>query len=242
MGTFHVFVPEFGPLIKKAEKLISKSRKYYGEMDLTQVDPHIINETMQNLPKPGKEVLSLLEKQQPYFEKNGLPYPAYPAQNSVFNLYSELTMSMWRKKILIGSLDEELLKIAMKNNIPIGGIESFNDQIEIMKSIDYDKMEKQIIKMLTKPKLFSSNMDYLLSTYLKGKMNILSKKSKDSSNGNKKLMVKDRNRIFADTITQICEESDLNFISFGAGHLGGKGGVIHRLKKAGFKVKKVKLD
>lgn len=238
MGTFHVFVPEFSPLIEKAEKLISKCSHYYGEMDLTQVDPLIINETMQSLPRPGKEVLYLLENQQPYFEKMGLPFPAYPAQNSIFNLYSELTMSMWRKKILVGSLDEELIKIAMKNHIPIGGIESFNDQLEIMKSIDYEKMEKQIIKMLIKPKSFSKNMDHLLDFYLKGKMNVLSKKSKGSSRGNRKLMVKDRNRVFADTIARICEESDRNFISFGAGHLGGKDGVIRRLKKPVLKSEK----
>ena len=239
MGTFHLLIPEFTPLLNQAEGLIEQCSKYFGEMDLTQVDPQIIYQTQQNLPKPGKKLLFTLAKRQPYFEKNNLTFPPYPEQTAIFNLYNELTLSLWKRKLVNGSVDEELLKIALKQNKPIGGIETFEKQIEIMNLIDFNEMEKQLINMLHHPKRFSKKMDFLLSLYLKGKIHKLSQETNKTSKSNKELMIGQRNKDFIEKIEHIIQDMDNSFISFGAGHLGGKDGVIKKLKRKGYTIKKL---
>lgn len=239
MGTFHLLIPEFEPLLNLAEDLIAQCTKYFGEMDLTQVDPQILYLTQQNLPKPGKKLLKTLIERQPYFVKNNLSFPAYPEQTAIFNLYNELTLSLWKRKLMNGSVDEELLKIALKQNKPIGGIESFEKQIEIMNLIDFKEMEKQLINMLHHPKKFSKKMDFLLSLYLNGKIHKLSRETEKTSKSNKEVMITQRNKEFTNKIEHIIQETNNTFISFGAGHLGGKDGVIKSLKKKGYTISKL---
>jgi len=224
MGTFHLLIPEFEPLLNQAEDLIAQCTKYFGEMDLTQVDPQILYLTQQNLPKPGKKLLKTLIERQPYFVKNNLSFPAYPEQTAIFNLYNELTLSLWKRKLMNGSVDEELLKIALKQNKPIGGIESFEKQIEIMNLIE---------------KKFSKKMDFLLTLYLNGKIHKLSRETEKTSKSNKEVMITQRNKEFTNKIEHIIQETNNTFISFGAGHLGGKDGVIKSLKKKGYTISKL---
>lgn len=237
MGTFHLMVDEFQPLLKKAEELMSSCSHYYGEMDLTQVDPHILLKIQQDLPKPEKKLLKILTQKESYFRKKGLKFPAYPEQSPIFNLYSELTTTMWTRNISDGSIDEALLKYALAKGLTISGLETFEDQIAIMQSINYKELEKQIISMLKHPRKFSKKMDFMLDIYLKGKMNKLSNEAIQTTASNKKMMVKNRNKIFTEKIEEIIERQENCLISFGAGHLGGKNGVVAGLRKRGYKVK-----
>lgn len=241
MGTFHLNHPVFTPLLAQAEDLIKSTSCYFGEMDLTQVDPTRIIAIQKKLPKPGPKVLRLLEKRQPYFEKHGLSYPAYPEQTSSFSLLNELTFRLWKQELSTGSIDEELLKIALRSGKTLGGIESFERQLEIMEKLDHREIERQIIRMLQRPKIFSRSMDKLFRYYLRGKTRKLGKEALKSTQGNKKLMVFKRNKVFTEFISNVCSAQDGNFVSFGAGHLNGRNGVVKGLRKLGFTVGKIKI-
>jgi uncharacterized protein YbaP (TraB family) len=74
-------------------------------------------------------------------------------------------------------------------------------------------------------------MDFLLTLYLNGKIHKLSRETEKTSKSNKKVMITQRNKEFTNKIEYIIQETNNTFISFGAGHLGGKDGVIKSLKK-----------
>lgn len=239
MGTFHLNHEAFKPILARADELISESDHYFGEMDLNEVDIHQVNEIMQKQARPTRKVLKHLAAANKYFEKNKIPALPYPDQMPLFSMLNELTLKLFRQKLLPGSIDEELLKMALKKGNTIGGLESFSEQMEIMSAMKPKHLEQQIVGMLKKPAAFSRTMDQLLHWYVKGKTRKLYKSADKNAKGHNKLMIHNRNKIMANRILDIISGQRNNFFSFGAGHLNGKTGIANQLRKKGILVTKL---
>jgi len=241
MGTFHLNHESFKPILEKAEKLLSVSESYFGEMDLTTVDIQKMNEAMRTQARPGRKILKLLASKNKYFTKNNISAIPYPDQMPLFSMLNELTLKFFRQDLIPGSIDEELLKIAMSKNLKIGGLETFGEQMEIMSKMKPKHLEEQIISMLKKPAAFSDTMKDLLNYFIKGKTKKLYRSAEKNTKGHSKLMIHNRNKIMADRISTLVLNSDANFFSFGAGHLNGPSGIVSQLRKKGMSVKKIKF-
>ncbi len=122
----------------------------------------------------------------------------------------------------------------------LGGLETFEEQMQIMKSLKSKDIEKQIIEMLHHPSKFGRSMDKVFKYYLKGKARKLQKEAKKNTKGNSSILIDKRNKIMTSRILEIIKQNDKNFFSFGAGVLSGPTGITTLLKKQGIFVEKVK--
>lgn len=141
------------------------------------------------------------------------------------------------------SFEGSLLTAAKEQNEEIKGLETVEEQMQIFEAIPYEEQIKDLVKMakdnLKKDKAKFAEM---LSIYEKEDISTLSNliKEDDSSLADyeEELLVK-RNKNWIPKIAAFSKEQP-TFYGVGAGHLGGKNGVIKLLRKAGFTVTAVK--
>ncbi len=137
------------------------------------------------------------------------------------------------------SLDEHLWNYARDNQVPQLGLESVNEQMEILHSIDPVPMYKQLKDIASKPWTIRKSTNKALELYLKGEIHLLYRLTKSSMHRLRKKIIYERNTRMANRMTQF-DHSLGYFYTVGAGHLSGRSGLISLLRKQGFKVKPVK--
>ncbi len=136
------------------------------------------------------------------------------------------------------SLDQFLWEYAEKENRILLGIETVQEQIEIMDKIPLDYQASALWSMVKNVSRFRKNLLKLSTLYQEGNLSKILKSAKKSTGKLRKMMIYDRNELMAERIALLVEEQTL-FAAVGAGHLGGKKGMIKKLKAAGFRLKSV---
>ena len=138
------------------------------------------------------------------------------------------------------SLDEHLWNFAKENSKPTLGLESMEEQFQILHSIEAPPMYKQILSIGRHPSSVRKHTARGLKLYLEGRIHELYILSKSSMHHLRKKIIYERNA----KMSAVISSSDVSlqyFITVGAGHLSGKTGILSLLKKAGWKVKPVHL-
>ena len=78
----------------------------------------------------------------------------------------------------------------------------------------------------------------LINLYLREEIHQLSKQSTKQMSSIKGLLITDRNELMADTMIEEHQKHN-GFFSFGAGHLGGRDGILSILRRRGYKIERV---
>lgn len=136
------------------------------------------------------------------------------------------------------SLDAHLWAFAQKANIKTIGIETYKEQINILKRIP---LEYQIEALISIGKNISGhrrNLIRLAEMYEKENLALLYKKARKGGRNLRRILLDDRNIVMANRLIEHFEEHTLLF-AVGAGHLAGKNGLLRQLKLRGLKVKPV---
>jgi len=136
------------------------------------------------------------------------------------------------------SLDETLWNFANQNGMVTLGIETFEEQKEILKKIPLDYQVKSLNSIGKNFKNFSRQLLKMTKLYENGDIRQLYKNLKKEGGKMKKVLLYNRNHIMAERIALMIQEQS-TFCAIGAGHLSGKNGVIRLLKLQGLKVKPV---
>ena len=138
------------------------------------------------------------------------------------------------------SLDETLFALAKEKNKQLVGLETFDDQLAIMKNMKLKMQIKQLMGIVKNYKKFKKSLNNLTNLYVEGRVHQLYQMSKKGMGKLKKPLLYDRNITMANEFDKVVQEQTL-FCAIGAGHLSGKKGVLKLLKDKGYKVKPVKL-
>lgn len=134
------------------------------------------------------------------------------------------------------SLDETLFQFAKQEGKFLLGIETFEEQLEIMKKIPIDRQLQSMLKAFKSLKQFRKQVLKMTEWYEKSDIQQLYKSTKKSTGKERKLLLYDRNEIMANRIAKMMKEQSI-FCAIGAAHLAGKKGVLRLIKKQGFTVK-----
>lgn len=136
------------------------------------------------------------------------------------------------------SLDQFFWKYAENENRILLGIETVEEQIALMARIPLDYQAAALWSMVKNVSSFRKNLLKLSALYQEGNLAKILKSAKKSAGKLRKMMIYDRNEIMAQRIALLVNEQTL-FTAVGAGHLGGKKGILKLLKTAGFTLKSV---
>ena len=137
-------------------------------------------------------------------------------------------------------LDQHLWGFAKSAEKSLHGIETFAEQIEVLKKITLDDQVKMLSGLCRNIGRFRQYLLRLAELYEAGAVQQLYKMVKKNSKGMRHLMLYHRNEVMAERIAALVQQQRV-FVAIGAAHLGGGKGVLRLLKKQGVFAKPIQI-
>lgn len=151
---------------------------------------------------------------------------------AISNFLSEFVLSNDRML----SLDETLWQFAKANNKILRGIETFDEQLDILQKMPIEDQLKALKEVVRNFPKFRQQLLDMANLYEKADIEQLFKIAQKTAKGGRKLLLYDRNELMVKRIIEFTGQQTI-CAAIGAGHLAGKKGVLRLLKQQGFKVK-----
>ena len=136
------------------------------------------------------------------------------------------------------SLDETLWQFAKENDKILRGIETFEEQLEVLSKMTLGDQVRSLKETVKDFGSFQKQLTVMAKLYEKADIQKLYKAAKKSAKGGRKLLLYNRNYIMADRIEALTQENTV-CAAIGAGHLAGAKGVLRLLKRKGFTIKPI---
>ncbi len=247
LGTFHAICPTDMLPIEKLTPFLDKTDQMFLELDMD--DPAVMTSMARGLAMPAGKTLKDLYTDEEYSRIDallrssvGIPVDMVktirPSMLAVMVATSTKTLGCTPKAV-----DTVVMEAAVARKKPILGIETVEAQMAVLNSQPIEKQAKELLKMATDPTRSITEIKSIMAVY----------KAQDAEG------------IFKVTTTQMAEEKAFQtvlldnrnkewipklesamaamptFFAVGAGHLGGKAGVVNLLRQKGYKLKPIRL-
>lgn len=137
-------------------------------------------------------------------------------------------------------LDHFLFNYAKEIGKEVGGIETIEEQIFVLQSMDLDRQSKTLQQTVEGFGKIKKQYRKLTKAYQEQNIFYLYKQGRKQLHQMRKVMLDNRNIIMANRIAAFTNTSSC-FFAIGAAHLAGSKGVLRLLKKEGFKIKPIRL-
>lgn len=139
--------------------------------------------------------------------------------------------------------DLDLMKSAVAKKKPVVGLETVALQIKVLDSIPLEKQAKNLYEMALDPPKVIGELKKLMAVYKTQDVEKLFKATSSQKTEDREFQMRlldERNAAWIPKL-QVAFKEKPTFVAVGAGHLGGKKGVLSLLRKKGYKVDPVKL-
>lgn len=212
--------------------LIQQSDVYVGEMDLSDLPQHAPS-SRYNMPDFFRPAAYAKLRRQ-ILKSFKLDVNRYA------HLHPLMIMSAISQHLLDNdhavSLDEHLWNFAKDQQLNLQGLETVQEQMDLLHSIKTEPLYRQIKEISTQPGKLRKFNDKALSSYVKGDIHHLYQLTKSSMHELRKSIIYNRNKLMVERIVKF-DPATSYFVTVGAGHLSGTSGIISGLRKSGYKVK-----
>lgn len=175
-------------------------------------------------PKKYKKLAKVLEKQ------TGIDINPFQRMRPMILL--QMITAFLLAKEEQHALDEYLFRYAKKEGKELLGLETYQDQLRIMQALPLETQFKSLIEIATNFKSFRRQVLKTAAAYESADIQKIFKAARKGAQGMRKILLYDRNIVMADRFMEIAKEQSL-LAAIGAGHLGGKKGVLRLLKLNG---------
>lgn len=215
---------------------------YAAEMHLGEVDPVLLSQSA--TLKSGQSLADLIPPRK-YDKVRKQIFKSFGMDlDSMRSLHPFLVISRLSESVLsedhLHPLDQSLFQYAGSIGKETTGLESFTEQMEIMKSLDPVDHVKGVLQVARNPAKFRKSIHNMVRYYEAQDIQRLYQVSRKQLQHLRPRMLFQRNKILADRFAQLCEDGTV-FAGFGAAHLGGGKGVIRLLKQQGFRVSPITI-
>ncbi len=136
------------------------------------------------------------------------------------------------------SVDLFLWQIGQELDLHLFGLETWEQQINVLDRIPYETQVKQLLEIGRNIRKVPKQVLKLKRYYFEQNIKSLYHAAKRQLGKMRKIMLYDRNVILAQRIAEINQEHSL-LAGIGAAHLWGEKGVLRMLKKDGYRLKPV---
>ena len=216
-----------------------QTKQLYLEIDLD--DPNMIAKTMKSIAMKDGHNLKEYISQKDYDScskifkaKTGMPL-------SMVSTYKPFMLTSMLYPSMIGcqpiAYEKEFEKLAKADSMEIKGLETIESQLAIFDEVPYKAQAKMLVKSLYELDKGKQQFNEMVALYkTKNVAALHDDVTGDTDLGNyENVLLDKRNRNWIPVISKFVAEKP-SFIAVGAGHLGGKNGVINLLRKQGYTV------
>ncbi len=193
------------------------------DVSLDQLIPPKKYEKLRHILRKTVDIeLNLLKKSQPIL---------------VANLIEESIMAI----DMPFSLDQHLWQYAHNQEKIMLGIETLQEQIEILRQIPLKHQIQSLISTGSNISLHRRSLQKMAKWYEEGDIQQLYKTSRRGAHDLRKLLLYNRNELMANRICELVK-AQTTFCAIGAAHLAGLKGVLRLLKRKGLQVRPVSMQ
>lgn len=139
------------------------------------------------------------------------------------------------------SLDQHLWQYAHNQEKMMLGIETLQEQIEILRQIPLEYQIQSLVSTGRNISLHRRSLQKMAKWYEEGDIQQLYKTSRRGAHDLRKLLLYNRNKLMADRISEMVQMQP-TFCAVGAAHLAGLKGVLRLLKRKGFHVRPIAMQ
>ncbi len=235
IGTMHLADNQAFMFEEQMKKRILDCAFFATEFNLDDADFDLVQTSM--LLPEGKDLTQILPKK--LYEKTAIFLKKRMNENienyKFFKpiIFSKLITEAVFSNDRLFSLDDTLFQFARENGRILRGVETFEEQIEILNLMSLKVQIKALKDMVGSFPKVRKELLKSAEWYAEGDLKKLYKSARGSMKGNRKLMIFDRNALMSQRIADFANENTV-CAAIGAGHFWGGKGVLKALKKLGF--------
>ncbi len=239
-GTIHMLPQEDFLLKDKVKNAFNKAEVVYLELDMD--NPSFMQDMMKySMLEKGDELKAHMDSTE-YVFLNQYMNKNVGVGLKQLNKFKPLSLTSMIMTTLMGkqlaSYELTFINMVKEAKKDLKGLETIESQIAIFDKIPYDEQIDDIIKMLKSPEETKKLYANMITLYKAEDIAKLFESMDDYFDNDKEMMKSllfDRNENWVKQISEISKKQKV-FYAVGAGHLGGKKGVVQLLKSIGYKV------
>lgn len=251
-GTIHMIPNEDFFFPSKFMSAFEKTKEVYFEIDMNDMSDMskimgLMSEMMMKDNKTLKDFVSDEDYKlvQDFFNEMGLPLMFLERMKPMF-LSAFTDMDMNPESLKNGdmkSYEMEIYDLAKSTDKHVSGLETMEFQLQLFDEIPYDVQARMLVDGIkNKSNENAENLDELIKIYksedISSMAALIGKDENSSPEIQEKLLI-NRNKNWIPIITKASKEQSC-FYAVGAGHLGGKTGILQLLRDKGYTVKPYK--
>jgi uncharacterized protein YbaP (TraB family) len=244
-GTFHLLCPKDLVVDSAIKKAFARTRQLYLEIDMSD-NAALMMQMMPLMKMKDDQRLDKLLNKVDYDSvaalfkaKTGLPL-------TMLNTTKPMLASAMLYPAMMGcqpeSWEQTFLKMSEGRGMKIGGLETAALQMSVLDSISYPEQAESLKTMLYRFDSMSVVTQHAVDLYKHKELNKLYTEMAADKDMAKyeDIMLNNRNANWIPVMLQVMKKTP-TFFAVGAGHLGGKKGVISLLRKKGYIVRPYRM-
>ena len=244
-GTIHIICKDDFVMTEATKQKFLEVQQVYLELDMD--DPKMMPEMMKSMYMTDGSTLKILMSEADYQKVSQFFKDSLKTDIGMMDKMKPFVLSSMTIPKLIDcpsqSYEETFVKMAKKENKEILGLETVQEQFGALDKMGMKKQaDLMLVKMIQSWNEGKQELKQLIKDYKNQDVEAMYEdmaKSKTMDTQFEENLLVTRNINWISKIQKITKEKS-TFFALGAGHLGGKKGVIALLRNAGFTVRAVK--
>ncbi len=238
-GTIHLLPQDDFAIKEKVIKAFNSTEQVVLEIDMD--DPSMQMKIMKNASMKDGLTLDKLLSEEDYQVVSEEIKSIMGIGLEPFNTFKPFMIySMLITKLIEGppaSYELTFVKMAQENEMEVLGLELVEDQLAVFDRIPYEEQAKDIIEMVRNQEKTRKEFAALVEAYNKEDIEHMQQviESYAATAIEMDELINKRNSNWIPIIGKLVKDKSC-FIGVGAGHLGGKKGVVNLLKEAGYTI------
>ncbi len=236
-GTFHIMCKSDFTISPALEEKIKTSKQFYGELDLD--DPGMQMRLLSKMRLQGTSIDKLLGEH----DYKAVCDSFQRITGMSFQFFNQFSPFMSMSLLAISSIkctdriqpETAFMDIAKNHQLPVLGLETIDDQLNAINAQPIDSQVLALKNTVLKYDSVQQMMIKMIRVYKQNNTDKIYRFIMDNSGSSdfETAMLITRNKNWIPVIQKAVTEKP-SFFAVGAGHLGGKQGVIALLKKEGY--------
>jgi uncharacterized protein len=244
-GTIHIICKDDFVMNEATKQKFSEAQQVYLELDMD--DPKMMPEMMKSMYMTDGSTLKTLLSEADYQKVSQFFKDSLKTDIGMMDKMKPFVLSSMTIPKLIAcpsqSYEETFVKMAKNENKEVLGLETVQEQFGALDKMGMKKQaDLMLVKMIENWDDGKREMKQMIADYKNQDVEALVEdmaKSKTMDAEFEEDLLSKRNQNWIPKIQKITKEKP-TFFAVGAGHLGGKKGVIALLRESGFTVKAIK--
>ncbi len=238
-GTFHLLPQKDFELKEKVSRAFEDAEQIVLELDMD--DPHMQMKVRENASMQDGQTLDLLLSEEDYSMIDRVLTSTVGASLDNYNTIKPVVLSSLLIPTLLdglpASFELTFVQMATERNKEVLGLETVKEQMEAFDRIPYEDQLEDILEIVNDRDRMKNLFNEMIEVYKNEDIKAMNAMISEYMNGENELefLVLERNRNWISRIGELAKEKK-SFFGVGAGHIGGDGGIVNLLKKAGYKV------